>query len=1123
MSDQPEAIPDEAPVKTAKQLEKEAKKLEKLKKFQEKQTKIQQTKEVSKEKTEKKETKKKETKDEPIVYTGNTEPGEKKDVLGPLPSSYSPQYVEAAWYPWWQKQGFFKPEYGRKSIGEKNPKGKFVMVIPPPNVTGTLHLGHALTNAVEDSITRWHRMKGKTTLWNPGCDHAGIATQVVVEKKLWREEKKTRHEVGRDKFIEKVWEWKQEKGDRIYEQMKLMGSSLDWDRACFTMDPKLSRAVTEAFLILHEAGDIYRSERLVHWSCTLKSAISDIEVDKVELSGRTPLRVPGYPNPIEFGVLASFAYKLADGSGDEIVVATTRLETLFADVAVAVHPEDERYKAYVGKLLVHPFCDRKIPVVADSFVERDFGTGAVKISPGHDHNDYEVAQRLGLPLITVLNEEGVIIGDYGEFSGMKRFDARIRVTEVLTEKGLYRGTESHAMVVPLCSRSKDIVEPLLKPQWYVRTGDMAAKAVQAVKTGELKIIPDHHTKTWYSWLENNRDWCISRQLWWGHRIPAYKVTFCDPAKQPKDITESDLWVSARSGEEAESKATAKFQVTKSEIVLKQDEDVLDTWFSSGLFPFSVFGWPDKTPELEAFYPGELLETGHDILFFWVARMVFFGQRLLGKLPFKEVFLHPIVRDAHGRKMSKSLGNVIDPLDVVTGISLEGLQARLMQDSNLDPAERERAAEGQKRDYPQGIPECGTDALRFALASYMTQGRDINLDILRVQGYRFFCNKIWNAARFSLSIVSSLLCSLDLSLATNSYLCANPTQESLEPSLDGGRLSVVDLLFHAMLSDRVTASYTHLKRWSDHVEKLLANQEDAVVKAAQAEVSSSKPSPMDAWILSRLADAVATCNKAFSKYEFNTITTACYNLWLYELCDVYLECIKPVMGPAGSLLDKAHAARTLLTVLNVGLRLLSPFMPFLSEELYQRLPSPNLAPSITVAAYPEQEEFDPLKNVSLEQDFELVQKIYTSIRSVRSDYQVVKSQKTQVFIDCLDSRVCTMIQSFALPIRTLAYCSDILYNPTVPPPSCATAVVSEKVGIRVSLEGLIKVDKEIERLNKKEDYLKQVIGKLKDQAAAEDYEVKVPETVRTANADKLKEAEGELSRLPAALEALKLMQ
>ncbi|KAL1456591.1 hypothetical protein WDU94_001310 [Cyamophila willieti] len=906
--------------------------------------------------------------------------------------------------------------------------------------------------------------------------------------------------------------------------MKLMGSSLDWDRACFTMDPKLSRAVTEAFLILHDAGDIYRSERLVHWSCTLKSAISDIEVDKVELTGRTPLRVPGYSNPIEFGVLASFAYKLADGSGDEIVVATTRIETLFADVAVAVHPEDERYKAYIGKLLVHPFCDRKIPVVADSFVEKDFGTGAVKISPGHDHNDYEVAQRLGLPLITVLNEEGVIIGDYGEFTGMKRFDARLRVTQVLTEKGLYRGTESHAMVVPLCSRSKDIVEPLLKPQWYVRTGDMAAKAVQAVKTGELKIIPDHHTKTWYAWLENNRDWCISRQLWWGHRIPAYKVTFNDPAKQPKDITESDLWVSARSSDEAVSKATAKFKVTGSEIVLKQDDDVLDTWFSSGLFPFSVFGWPDKTPELEAFYPGELLETGHDILFFWVARMVFFGQRLLGKLPFKEVFLHPIVRDAHGRKMSKSLGNVIDPLDVVKGISLEGLQARLMQDSNLDPAERERAAEGQKRDYPQGIPECGTDALRFALASYMTQGRDINLDILRVQGYRFFCNKIWNAARFSLSIVSTLLASLDSTLATHSYLCASPSaQEPLEPSPDSGRLSGVDLLFHTMLSDRVTVSYTHLKRWYDHVGKLLENKEDAVVKAAQTEVSSSKPSPMDSWILSRLADAVATCNKAFAKYEFNTITTACYNLWLYELCDVYLECIKPVMGSEGSLLEKAYAARTLLTVLNVGLRLLSPFMPFLSEELYQRLPSPNLAPSITVAPYPEQEEFDPLKNVSLEQDFELIQKIYTSIRSVRSDYQVVKSQKTRVFIDCLDSRVCTMIQSFVLPIRTLAYCSEILFNPTVAPPSCATAVVSEKVAIRVSLEGLIKVDKEIERLNKKEDYLKQVISKFRDQAAAEDYETKVPETVRVANAEKLKEAEGELSRLPAALEALKLMQ
>ncbi|KAI5735502.1 hypothetical protein M8J77_019277 [Diaphorina citri] len=488
---------------------------------------------------------------------------------------------------------------------------------------------------------------------------------------------------------------------------------------------------------------------------------------------------------------------------------------------------------------------------------------------------------------------------------------------------------------------------------------------------------------------------------------------------------------------------------------------------------------------------------------------------------REVFLHPIVRDAHGRKMSKSLGNVIDPLDVVKGISLAGLQGRLLQDSNLEAAERQRAADGQKRDYPQGIPECGTDALRFALAAYMSQGRDINLDILRVQGYRFFCNKIWNAARFSLTIFSSLLSTLDSTLAQNSYITAvKPGSHDLDGSSDGATISAVDVMFHAMLTDRVSAPYTHLTRWYGHVTELKKKQ-DADVNAALDQASKVKVSPIDSWILSRLSDAVATCNKAFQKYEFNTVTSACYNLWLYELCDVYLECIKPVMSD-GSLIEKANAARTLVTVLDVGLRLLSPFMPFLSEELYQRLPCPDRAVSITVAPYPEQEVYDIHRSLPLEQDFEFVQKIYQTIRSVRSDYQVVKSQKTEVYVTCTDPHLSEVVTQFSLTIRTLAYCSNIHLNET-PPPGCAISTLSEKCSIHLLLQGLIKVDKEIERLNKKEEYLKQVIAKLKDQAAAEDYTTKVPENVRTQNSEKLSEAEGELSRLPAALAALKLIQ
>uniref|UniRef100_A0A7N8WPF3 Valine--tRNA ligase n=1 Tax=Mastacembelus armatus TaxID=205130 RepID=A0A7N8WPF3_9TELE len=789
------------------------------------------------------------------------------DVVSPLPDSYSPQYVEAAWYPWWEKQGFFKPEYGQ------NPHGIFMMCIPPPNVTGSLHLGHALTNAIQDCLTRWHRMRGETTLWNPGCDHAGIATQVVVEKKLMKERGMSRHDLGRENFIQEVWKWKNEKGDRIYHQLKRLGSSLDWDRACFTMDPKLSYAVQEAFIRMHDEGVIYRSKRLVNWSCTLNSAISDIEVDKKELTGRTLLPVPGYKEKVEFGVLVSFAYKV-DGSDEEVIVATTRIETMLGDTAVAVHPDDPRYQHLKGKMVLHPFCDRKMPVVFDNFVDMNFGTGAVKITPAHDHNDYEVGERHNLTFINILDENGLLI------NGMKRFEARKAVLQALKDRGQFKEVKDNPMVVPVCSRSKDIVEPLLKPQWYVDCTDMGKQAADAVREGRLKIIPDHHLKTWFNWMDNIKDWCISRQLWWGHRIPSYFITVNDPSVKPGEDMDGHYWVSGRSEEEAREKAAKRFNVSVDKISLRQDEDVLDTWFSSGIFPFSIFGWPNETQDLNVFYPGTLLETGHDILFFWVARMVMMGLKLTGKLPFKEVYLHAVVRDAHGRKMSKSLGNVIDPLDVITGISLEGLHAQLM-DSNLDPLEVEKAKQGQKSDYPNGIPECGTDALRFALCAYTSQGRDINLDVNRILGYRYFCNKLWNAVKFAMK-----------SLGDN-FVPSEKAQESV--------------------SDR--------------------------------------------WILSRLSAAVGLCDAGFKAYDFPGITTTIYNFWLYELCDVYLESVKPVFSKA------LVCRQTLYTCLEVGLRLLSPLMPFVTEELYQRLPrrQPQSDPtSICVTPYPDSAEVSEIK-------------------------------------------------------------------------------------------------------------------------------------------------------------------
>ncbi|KZC14461.1 PREDICTED: valine--tRNA ligase [Dufourea novaeangliae] len=1144
----------EAPQKSAKQLQKEAKKSAKLEKFKQKQEKKGSSDKITKvkEKIEKNE-KKKESK-ESAVYTIDTPPGEKKNVTCGMPDTYSPKYVEAAWYAWWEKQGFFKPEYGRKSISESNQKGKFIMVIPPPNVTGFLHLGHALTNAVEDAITRWNRMKGRTTLWNPGCDHAGIATQVVVEKKLWKEEQKTRHDIGRENFIEKVWKWKEEKGNRIYLQLRKLGGSFDWDRACFTMDPKLCRAVTEAFIKLHDEGVIYRSNRLVNWSCTLKSAISDIEVDKVELSGRTLLSIPGYEEKVEFGVLVFFAYEVID-TKERIIVATTRIETMLGDTAIAVHPQDSRYTQFIGKSVQHPFCNRKIPIITDEFVEREFGTGAVKITPAHDPNDYEVGKRHNLPFITIFDDNGNVVGDCGQFTGMKRFHARVAIIQELTVRNLFVEIKDNPMVVPICSRSKDVVEPLMKPQWYVRSNDMAAKAMEVVQSGELKIIPEQYKKIWYHWMENIRDWCISRQLWWGHRIPAYSVKVIGTNASIK--TDDDIWVCGHSESEAKEKAARKLGITVDNIIVEQDPDVLDTWFSSGLFPFSVFGWPDKTEELDAFYPGTLLETGHDILFFWVARMVFLGQKLMGKLPFKEVYLHAMVRDAHGRKMSKSLGNVIDPMDVINGISLEDLHKQLL-DTNLDPKELKRAIEGQKRDYPQGIPECGTDALRFALCAYTTQGRDINLDILRVQGYRFFCNKIWNATKFGLTYLNCDLDNNDVQLtnhnALNStsmvgdnewYQCTlkeTCVQEALNnylsdyPYLDGYTPSQIDAnVYQAFVELNVNiSSYSHLHRWYTHIASY-SQEEQSVFRAEQGKIlpqcackvhsnrnsnkkSFSTETNVDLWMLSRVSHAAKTCDEAMAQYDFTTATTACYNLWLYDLCDIYLEYLKPVFQ--GNDNEKKSAARrTLLKTLDVGLRLLAPFMPFITEELYQRLPRKELIyPSICVSPYPELSEC-PWRNLEVEKDVDFANKIVKNVRSARATYNLPNKTKTEAFLVCSDDNLQAKLMDYQLLIETLAYS---IISTNEPPSGCAIITVTDKVQVHLLLKGLIDPKKELEKLSKKEEQLADIVQKTKQAMEASDYNVKVPLDVQNSNKEKLTNSERELQRIIDAIAALRTM-
>ncbi|XP_070163843.1 valine--tRNA ligase isoform X2 [Polyergus mexicanus] len=1026
--------------KTAKQLQKEAKKLAKLEKFKQKLEKKESEKSTKVKEKQDKNDKKKET---ASICTINIPPGEKKDVLCPMPDMYSPQYVEAAWYAWWEKEGFFKPEYGRKDIFKENMKEKFVMIIPPPNVTGFLHLGHALTNAVEDSIIRWNRMKGRMTLWNPGCDHAGIATQVVVEKKLWKEEKRTRHDIGREEFIKKIWQWKHEKGDRIYSQLRKIGGSFDWSRACFTMDPKLCKAVTEAFVRLHDEGIIYRSNRLVNWSCALKSAISDIEVDKMELTGRTLLSIPGYEKKIEFGVLIFFVYQLFD-SKDKIIVATTRIETMLGDTAIAVHPNDSRYVRYIGKYVLHPFCDRHIPIIADEFVDINFGTGAVKITPAHDPNDYEVGKRHNLPFINIFDDDGNIAANCGKFTGMKRFEARVAIIKELKERNLLISIKDNPMVIPICSRSKDVVEPLVKPQWYVKCNEMAAEAKEAVNTGALKIIPEQFKKTWYIWMDGIRDWCISRQLWWGHRIPAYAVK-CTNSHMDKNKTD-EYWVSAHSEAEARDKAAKKLGVNVNDIIVEQDPDVLDTWFSSALFPFSIFGWPDETPELKTFYPGTLLETGHDILFFWVARMVFMGQKLLGQLPFKEVYLHAMVRDAHGRKMSKSLGNVIDPMDVIKGISLEDLQKQLL-DSNLDPKELERAQEGQRRDYPQGIPECGTDALRFALCAYTSQGRDINLNILRVQGYRFFCNKIWNATKFALTYLGS--------------------------------------------------KFEH-----DAKDDVLTGHETNV----------------DLWMLSRLSYAAKTCDEALAQYDFALATSVCYNLWLYDLCDIYLEYLKPIFQSENKVV-KLAAQKVLFKILDVGLRLLSPFMPFITEELYQRLHHEKLIyPSICVSPYPNSSECC-WRNQEIEKNVDFMQKIIKNIRSTRATYNLPNKIKTEAYIICDNSILKNTIVQYKLLIETLAYSTLSTKKPLE---GCAIITINDKIQVHLLLKGLIDPKKELEKLKKKKEQLIELIQKLKQDLAVPNYDTKVPLDIQKNNKEKLTNSEGELQQIIDAVIVLQTM-
>ncbi|KAL9129407.1 MAG: hypothetical protein Q9217_002138 [Psora testacea] len=1032
-------------VKSAKELEKERKKAEKQKKFDEKKAKtVNGSIIVGTSKTKEKKVKQESTKDEPLPeYNEPTPPGQKKrlDSLDdPFHKAYIPKVVESGWYAWWEKSGFFEPELAADNKVKE--EGCFVIPEPPPNVTGALHMGHALPNALQDTLIRWNRMRGLSTLWVPGCDHASISTQTVVEKML-RRKGISRHDLGRKKFIEKVFEWKEEKQQNINNTIRRMGGSLDWSRERFTMDEGHTLATIEHFVRLHEEGLIYRANRLVNWCTALNTGISNLELDNKELQGRTLLSVPGYERKVEFGVMTHFNYPI-EGSDEVIEIATTRPETMLGDTGIAVCPTEARWKHLIGKNAKHPFIeDRLLPIFTDEHVKEGLGTGAMKVTPAHDQADYDIGKRHDLQFINIFTDDGLINHNGGDFEGLKRYDARYKVIQALKERGIYVKAEDNPMIIPVCQKSGDIIEYLLKPQWWMDMRSMADAAIKVVQDGEIKIRPMSAEREYFRWLKDIQPWCISRQLWWGHQVPAY---FVDIEGLPNDQSDGERWVAGRSNKEAEQKARAKFPGKS--FKLQQDEDVLDTWFTSGMWPFSIMGWPKKTQDMELFYPTSLLETGWDILFFWVARMIMLGIKLTGKIPFREVYCHPLVRDSEGRKMSKSLGNVIDPLDVMEGITLEKLHDKLLV-GNLDPKEMTTATKFQQASFPEGIPECGADAVRFSLINYTTGGGDINFDIKVIHGYRRFCNKIYQATKYVLG--------------------------------------------------KLPTDFTPLRT---------ANK-------------NSKESLSELWILHKFTTTAANINQALAAREFSEATSISYQYWYTNLCDVYIENSKSIILD-GTPEEQHSAQQTLYTALEGGLTMIHPFMPFLSEELWQRLPRRpgDKCPSIVKAAYPQYNK--ELDDPASEEAYELVLAVSKAIRSLAAQYDIKDS--ANVHIKPKTSKAAETCQAQLHSIKSLGgkatYGSSaaitILNSSNNDPSGCVVQAVGASAAVYLLVKGRIDIDAEIQKAKQRLAKASESVEKQRKIVGGEGW-AKMKEEAQKVERRKLEDAESEVGVLGGSIQ------